>query len=140
MDANISDPRGLGSRNERSFGAGRKVLHDRQLTRERRAVPVDRTDKSPRRDVRNAGIRRARARAFGDRSPLRGRPRGDPTGSPSGPRPSPRGVAAFGLVFGQKTLTIPRLGSVNLHASLLPRYRGASPIAAAILAGDATTG
>lgn len=49
-------------------------------------------------------------------------------------------VAAFGLVFGSKTLALPRLGCVNLHASLLPRYRGASPIAAAILGGDPETG
>ena len=49
-------------------------------------------------------------------------------------------VAAFGLIFGEKTLSIPRLGCVNLHASLLPSYRGASPISAAILSGDAETG
>jgi methionyl-tRNA formyltransferase len=49
-------------------------------------------------------------------------------------------VAAYGLIFGPKTLAIPRLGSLNLHASLLPRYRGASPISAAILAGDERTG
>lgn len=49
-------------------------------------------------------------------------------------------VAAFGLIFGPKLLALPRLGCVNLHASLLPKYRGASPIAAAIAAGDATTG
>ncbi|MDP9363803.1 MAG: methionyl-tRNA formyltransferase [Chloroflexota bacterium] len=49
-------------------------------------------------------------------------------------------VAAYGLIFGAKTLALPRLGCVNVHASLLPRYRGASPVAAAILAGDATTG
>lgn len=49
-------------------------------------------------------------------------------------------VAAFGLVFGKKTLAIPRLGSVNVHGSLLPAYRGASPIAAAILNGDRETG
>lgn len=49
-------------------------------------------------------------------------------------------VAAFGLIFGPKTLALPRRGSVNLHASLLPRFRGASPVAAAIAAGDRTTG
>jgi methionyl-tRNA formyltransferase len=49
-------------------------------------------------------------------------------------------VAAFGLIFGPKTLAIPPLGCVNLHASLLPRYRGASPVAAAILNGDERTG
>ena len=46
-------------------------------------------------------------------------------------------VAAFGLIFGEKTLAIPRRGAVNLHASLLPAYRGASPISAAIAIGDA---
>jgi methionyl-tRNA formyltransferase len=49
-------------------------------------------------------------------------------------------VAAFGLIFGRKTLAIPRIGCVNLHASLLPKYRGASPVAAAIAAGDEETG
>jgi len=49
-------------------------------------------------------------------------------------------VAAYGLVFGSKTLAIPRLGCLNLHASLLPAYRGASPISAAILNGDGQTG
>jgi methionyl-tRNA formyltransferase len=49
-------------------------------------------------------------------------------------------VAAYGLIFGGKTRAIPGHGCVNLHASLLPKYRGASPIAAAILAGDRQTG
>jgi methionyl-tRNA formyltransferase len=49
-------------------------------------------------------------------------------------------VLAFGMVFGRATLAIPRLGCLNLHASLLPKYRGASPIAAAILRGDERTG
>lgn len=49
-------------------------------------------------------------------------------------------VAAFGLIFGPKTLAIPRVACVNLHASLLPHYRGASPISAAILAGEDRTG
>jgi methionyl-tRNA formyltransferase len=49
-------------------------------------------------------------------------------------------VAAFGLIFGPKTLAIPRLGCVNLHASLLPKYRGASPITAAVACGDQQTG
>lgn len=49
-------------------------------------------------------------------------------------------VAAYGLFFGQAMLALPRLGCLNLHASLLPTYRGASPIAAAILAGDDSTG
>jgi methionyl-tRNA formyltransferase len=49
-------------------------------------------------------------------------------------------VAAYGVIFGEKTLAIPRLGCLNLHASLLPAYRGASPISAAILNGDDETG
>lgn len=49
-------------------------------------------------------------------------------------------VAAYGHIFGAKTLAIPRLGCLNLHASLLPKYRGASPVTAAILAGDESTG
>jgi methionyl-tRNA formyltransferase len=49
-------------------------------------------------------------------------------------------VAAFGHILGPKALAIPRLGCVNIHASLLPRHRGASPITAAIDAGDAETG
>ncbi len=49
-------------------------------------------------------------------------------------------VAAFGKIFGPRLLALPRLGSVNLHASLLPHYRGASPISAAILEGRVETG
>lgn len=49
-------------------------------------------------------------------------------------------VAAFGLIFRQKTLAIPRLGCVNVHPSLLPMYRGAVPIPAAIASGDRDTG
>jgi methionyl-tRNA formyltransferase len=49
-------------------------------------------------------------------------------------------VVAFGQIFPRALLELPRLGCVNLHASLLPRWRGAAPIAAAIDAGDAVTG
>jgi methionyl-tRNA formyltransferase len=49
-------------------------------------------------------------------------------------------VVAFGQILPAEVLAIPKLGCVNLHASLLPRHRGASPIHAAILAGDTTTG
>jgi methionyl-tRNA formyltransferase len=49
-------------------------------------------------------------------------------------------VAAFGIILGPRTLNLPRLGCVNLHASLLPKYRGANPIAAAIAMGEDTTG
>lgn len=49
-------------------------------------------------------------------------------------------VAAYGKFLPRTILKFPRLGCVNLHASLLPRYRGASPISAAILNGDPVTG
>ena len=49
-------------------------------------------------------------------------------------------VAAYGLILPQAILDAPRLGCVNVHASLLPRWRGAAPIQRAILAGDAETG
>ncbi len=49
-------------------------------------------------------------------------------------------VAAYGLILPQGALDIPRAGCLNVHASLLPRWRGAAPIQAAILAGDARTG
>lgn len=49
-------------------------------------------------------------------------------------------VAAFGQILPQSVLDIPRYGCINIHPSLLPRFRGASPVAAAILAGDKFTG
>ena len=49
-------------------------------------------------------------------------------------------VAAYGLILPQTALDIPRLGCINIHASLLPRWRGAAPIQRAVLAGDAETG
>ena len=49
-------------------------------------------------------------------------------------------VAAYGLIFPQDVLDIPTQGCLNVHASLLPRWRGAAPIQAAILAGDRETG
>lgn len=49
-------------------------------------------------------------------------------------------VAAYGLILPQTVLDIPRLGCINIHASLLPRWRGAAPIQRAIEAGDAETG
>jgi methionyl-tRNA formyltransferase len=49
-------------------------------------------------------------------------------------------VAAYGLILPQAVLAWPRHGCLNIHASLLPRWRGAAPIARAIEAGDATTG
>lgn len=49
-------------------------------------------------------------------------------------------VCAYGQILPEPLLRLPRLDSYNLHFSLLPRWRGASPVQAAILAGDATTG
>ena len=49
-------------------------------------------------------------------------------------------VAAYGLILPEAVLALPRLGCVNIHASLLPRWRGAAPIHRAIEAGDAQTG
>ena len=49
-------------------------------------------------------------------------------------------VAAYGLILPQSVLEIPTTGCLNVHASLLPRWRGAAPIQAAILAGDSETG
>jgi methionyl-tRNA formyltransferase len=49
-------------------------------------------------------------------------------------------VAAYGLILPQPILDAPRMGCLNIHASLLPRWRGAAPIQRAILAGDAETG
>lgn len=49
-------------------------------------------------------------------------------------------VAAYGLILPQAVLDLPRFGCLNIHASLLPRWRGAAPIQRAILAGDSETG
>lgn len=49
-------------------------------------------------------------------------------------------VAAYGLILPKALLTATRLGAINIHASLLPRWRGAAPIQRALLAGDAETG
>lgn len=49
-------------------------------------------------------------------------------------------VVAYGLILPQPVLDAPRLGCLNIHASLLPRWRGAAPIHRAIMAGDAETG
>jgi methionyl-tRNA formyltransferase len=55
-------------------------------------------------------------------------------------RPDVMVVAAYGLILPQWVLDLPRLGCLNIHASLLPRWRGAAPIHRAIEAGDAQTG
>jgi len=49
-------------------------------------------------------------------------------------------VVAYGLILPQAVLSAPRLGCINVHASLLPRWRGAAPIERAIMAGDTETG
>lgn len=49
-------------------------------------------------------------------------------------------VVAYGLLLPQRVLDAPRLGCINIHASLLPRWRGAAPIQRAVLAGDAQSG
>jgi methionyl-tRNA formyltransferase len=49
-------------------------------------------------------------------------------------------VVAYGMILPQAVLAIPRLGCINVHASLLPRWRGAAPIQRAIMAGDEKTG
>jgi methionyl-tRNA formyltransferase len=49
-------------------------------------------------------------------------------------------VVAYGLILPQAVLDIPRLGCLNIHGSLLPRWRGAAPIQRAVLAGDERTG
>ena len=55
-------------------------------------------------------------------------------------RPDVMVVAAYGLILPQAALDVPRLGCINIHASLLPCWRGAAPIQRAILAGDEWTG
>ncbi len=55
-------------------------------------------------------------------------------------RPDVLVVAAYGLILPREVLVLPRLGCLNIHASLLPRWRGAAPIQRAIEAGDARSG
>jgi methionyl-tRNA formyltransferase len=56
------------------------------------------------------------------------------------PSPDALVVAAYGLLIPEPLLALPRLGGINLHASLLPRWRGAAPVQRAIEAGDPVTG
>ena len=58
----------------------------------------------------------------------------------AGLRPELLLVFSFGQILAEELLRLPPSGCVNIHASLLPKYRGASPVTAAILAGDTTTG
>jgi methionyl-tRNA formyltransferase len=55
-------------------------------------------------------------------------------------RPDVLVVVAYGLILPQSMLNLPPMGALNIHASLLPRWRGAAPIQRALLAGDAVTG
>jgi methionyl-tRNA formyltransferase len=55
-------------------------------------------------------------------------------------RPDATLVVAYGHILREEFISVPRLGTLNLHASLLPRYRGASPIQTAVAAGDRETG
>jgi methionyl-tRNA formyltransferase len=61
-------------------------------------------------------------------------------GELAGLRPDVMVVAAFGQVLPRSVLDVPGYGCINIHPSLLPRFRGASPVAAAILGGDEFTG
>ncbi|MGH8212825.1 MAG: methionyl-tRNA formyltransferase [Rhodanobacteraceae bacterium] len=65
---------------------------------------------------------------------------GDAQGRLRGYSPDLIVVVAYGLILPKSTLSIPRIACWNVHASLLPRWRGAAPIQRAILAGDAQTG
>ena len=64
----------------------------------------------------------------------------EPSSPPAGERPDLMVVIAYGLLLPRRWLDWPRKGCINLHASLLPRWRGAAPIQRAVLAGDAETG
>ncbi len=55
-------------------------------------------------------------------------------------RPDVAVVAAYGRIIPEHLLTIPRLGMINVHASLLPKYRGAAPVHRAVMSGDSETG
>jgi methionyl-tRNA formyltransferase len=69
------------------------------------------------------------------------RPRGEPFRETlAALNPDVSIVAAYGNLLPEPVLELPRFGSLNLHASLLPRHRGAAPVTAAILAGDRVTG
>jgi methionyl-tRNA formyltransferase len=74
------------------------------------------------------------------RQPAKLRPDETPPGADWGPAPDLLVVAAYGLLLPPALLDWPRVAAINIHASLLPRWRGAAPIQHAILAGDSTTG
>lgn len=66
--------------------------------------------------------------------------RGEATAQIAALQPDVICVAAFGMLLPPELLEVPRFGCINVHASLLPRYRGAAPIQRAVLAGDPETG
>lgn len=66
--------------------------------------------------------------------------RGEPTERVAAAVPDVICVAAFGVLLPPETLAVPRFGCMNVHASLLPRHRGAAPVQRAVLEGDAQTG
>jgi methionyl-tRNA formyltransferase len=82
----------------------------------------------------------AAARGVSAEKPERVRGNAELLGRIRGLRPDALAVVAYGRILPPELLAAPRLAPVNVHASLLPRHRGASPIQAAILAGDAETG
>ena len=83
--------------------------------------------------------RSAQARHFEVRTPRRLKDEGVPDGF-TALGADAAVVVAYGLILPPAVLAAPRLGCLNLHASLLPRWRGAAPIPRAIMAGDAVTG
>ena len=125
-----------GLRRAGARGAARRRPRDRRrCTRSRTGRPA-------------AARRSARARSSGCAQALglRGRAAGDAALRPKPSRacassaPDLMVVVAYGLILPPAVLEVPRLGCLNIHASLLPRWRGAAPIQRAILAGDAETG
>ncbi len=87
----------------------------------------------------SALVRAARARSVAVLQPERARG-ADFVAALTAARPDVAVVASFGEILKADVLDVPRHGCLNVHASLLPRHRGASPIQAAILQGDAETG
>ncbi len=82
----------------------------------------------------------ASARGIPMSKPERVRGNGELVALVAAARPDSIAVVAFGRILPPEILRLPRLSCVNVHASLLPRHRGASPVQAAILAGDRQTG
>ena len=120
------------------------------------AVPLGASRRGARPDARRLAARKARSGGT-ERSPTPavarlGKERGLPLFQPQSLKPDETVarlaqagadlfvVVAYGKILPQRVLDLPRLGAVNVHGSVLPRWRGASPVQAAILAGDAVTG